>query len=882
MPLISPRLDDRDFAVLMEQARAYIKSHCPEWSDLSVHDPGIILAEVFAHLTETLLYRVNRIPEKVYVELLKLVGVMVQPPIAAGVTIELTLSSPAEVAVEVPDATVLTAAGGGGEPIRFLTARPARIAPGATTATLTAYHMSAVDGELVGAGSGQPGQVLRLARAPVVAPIREVLTDGSALDVPTLLVGVETSADLIGDAPGREFGGKAFRFWREVDTFANVEPSDPYVFVADRMSGLVCFAPAARLRQGGALDEAPVSLAATPPLGAEIRAWYRTGGGPAGNVVAGSLDLGDLKLRSAALGDRKLSVKQKERATGGRSGETVANALVRGPVELRVLDRAVTPRDVEVLALRASRDVARVLAFPARKLWSHARPGTAEVLIVPALPETAAPRAVVRRSDLEAEEREETRRKVARALSDCTPIGTSCDVKWARYKKVRVKARVVAHRGEDKEQLKARVERRLHATINPLPAGGSGGWGFGTHLRISRIYDIILAEPGVSYVDQVRFTVDEAPRNVVDLAADPSQARTWYALTDLALFRTMNDGDSWELLRTFEGVSAATVGGFSKRFVSRHPSFPGLLAVSVQTDAKQPEHPRSRIYWSRDAGETWMDGPELALVHGIAWTDRGGAPWLAMATQVGLYQVKPEPKATPDQIKLTGGEATQVVHTVASTVTARGTRIVAVAPAGGNAVLVSFEGGAPNSFKAFPFTEPVGALELAAVGTRTVLWMATRGAKSGAYRVDLFDEGGTFSQAAQAFVTGWNDAGICQSLAFSLSNNEARVFAATGRGGVLWIDPIKNDAAWRATPAAQSGLPLETRDGVTTFDRVASVAAFGGLLLAGGGKGVFRTSTLERYENVSSVVHDETVHLPETWLFCSDTHDVEVVYEHEA
>jgi hypothetical protein len=49
MALPSPNLDDRTFAQLVEEARQRIIATCPEWSDLSVSDPGMALVEVFAY-----------------------------------------------------------------------------------------------------------------------------------------------------------------------------------------------------------------------------------------------------------------------------------------------------------------------------------------------------------------------------------------------------------------------------------------------------------------------------------------------------------------------------------------------------------------------------------------------------------------------------------------------------------------------------------------------------------------------------------------------------------------------------------------------------------------------------------------------------------------
>ena len=85
MPLTSPNLDDRDFQQLLEESMQRVRHRCPEWSDLSPSDPGIVLLELFAHLTEVMIYRLNRVPDKAYVEFLRLMGVKLLPPAAASV-----------------------------------------------------------------------------------------------------------------------------------------------------------------------------------------------------------------------------------------------------------------------------------------------------------------------------------------------------------------------------------------------------------------------------------------------------------------------------------------------------------------------------------------------------------------------------------------------------------------------------------------------------------------------------------------------------------------------------------------------------------------------------------------------------------------------------
>jgi hypothetical protein len=63
MPLQLPNLDDRTYTDLMAEALALIPTQAPEWTNHNPSDPGITLIELFAFLTEMLLYRQNRITD---------------------------------------------------------------------------------------------------------------------------------------------------------------------------------------------------------------------------------------------------------------------------------------------------------------------------------------------------------------------------------------------------------------------------------------------------------------------------------------------------------------------------------------------------------------------------------------------------------------------------------------------------------------------------------------------------------------------------------------------------------------------------------------------------------------------------------------------------
>ena len=75
MPLTIPTLDNRRYQDLLNEALARISVHNPEWTNFNESDPGVTLLELFAFLTENLLYRSNQIPERNRRKFLSLLGI---------------------------------------------------------------------------------------------------------------------------------------------------------------------------------------------------------------------------------------------------------------------------------------------------------------------------------------------------------------------------------------------------------------------------------------------------------------------------------------------------------------------------------------------------------------------------------------------------------------------------------------------------------------------------------------------------------------------------------------------------------------------------------------------------------------------------------------
>jgi len=90
----TPPLDDYDFQKIVDEAKKLIPRFCPEWTDHNVSDPGVALIELFAWMTDLLLFRVNQVPDRMYLKFLELIGRRLEPARASKVPVTLYLTSP--------------------------------------------------------------------------------------------------------------------------------------------------------------------------------------------------------------------------------------------------------------------------------------------------------------------------------------------------------------------------------------------------------------------------------------------------------------------------------------------------------------------------------------------------------------------------------------------------------------------------------------------------------------------------------------------------------------------------------------------------------------------------------------------------------------------
>ena len=586
MPFQTPNLDDRSFEELVEIAIDVAARSCPDWTDRSPGDPMVALLEASAFLTDMLIYRVNRMPEKAYAAFLNLIDAKIAPPSAAVTAVHFTRKKDKKGVIEIPAGTRIKA---GGADVTFVLRQAVKLDKNEDTVEAQALHCQIVEGERLGISSGASGQTFQLANAPVIADT------GDSLD---LVIGVEEpQSELTDNRRSLEFDGKTFRIWQQVEAFSTPD-QHARTYICDRYEGRVMFAPAVQQGTRSADPSGRVSLARTPSAGREIRAWYRCGGGASGNLAAHMLD----SLDGANVG---VEIDNPRRAVGGRDAETLESALNRGPHSLRAMDTAVTARDFERTAL-TTRGAARARAFARSQIWRHAEPGTVEIELVPYVDENAPAEQRSLATTIEANQTPELLERTLRVVSSRAPLGVKTVIGWTRIRSISVQLKAACFREENPEAVKGRLEERIHEAISPF-----AGRDFGQPLRASDIHELVAREPGIRYVERLRFLVDETPRHeCTRIRADFFQPRTWHAVSGSAIYRSLDDGESWcETLRFGDTETPLMCQPHSLR--------PGwLAAISTSKDGA------SSIHISHDCGETWQrDAAVLAFkVNDVAWS----------------------------------------------------------------------------------------------------------------------------------------------------------------------------------------------------------------------------------------------------------------------
>ena len=136
-----PNLDDRRFQDIVDEAKRLIPVLCPEWTAFDETDPGVAIVELFAWMSEMVIYRLNQVPDAFYTRMLHLMGAELYPPRAA--TAQLTFWLAPDFSQTARIAAGTEVATRGDDPIVFTTLEDVVVEPTELTMVMTVSAGSA-------------------------------------------------------------------------------------------------------------------------------------------------------------------------------------------------------------------------------------------------------------------------------------------------------------------------------------------------------------------------------------------------------------------------------------------------------------------------------------------------------------------------------------------------------------------------------------------------------------------------------------------------------------------------------------------------------------------------------------------------------------------
>ena len=350
-----------------------------------------------------------------------------------------------------------------GQPAYTATPEIAAIRAFTIGGTVGIVHAETIHDEVVGISEGTPGQRFALQRRPVLPG-----------DRPAVLQ--------VGD------GTTGWTDWLPVGDFASSAGDDRH-YRLDQVAGEVQFGPAVRQPDGGLRQYGGI-----PPKGSTLRiAAYLIGGGSGGNIARGQVRV--LKTSVPYLA----RVENRDAISGGVEGESVENAKLRGPMELRASGRAVTTEDFEELARTAAPDAARVRCAPASEA---AGAPAVRVLVVPRV--TADSQGALPAEELR-DPPNRMMQRIAAHLEERRLVGTRVLVVPPEYHGITVIARLTAGDSSHSVDVRRAATRALYHYLSPLTGGPEHtGWPFGRAVLAFEVAAVLAAVPGVATVDEVR------------------------------------------------------------------------------------------------------------------------------------------------------------------------------------------------------------------------------------------------------------------------------------------------------------------------------------------------------------------------------------------
>jgi hypothetical protein len=489
MPIPLPNLDNRTFEDLVEELRALIPRYAPQWTDHNLSDPGMMLIDLFAWLTEALIYRLNRIPSTGEGRFLELLGAQFKPaqPATASVVVTATgLTQPLTIPRDTP---LIARTDSFSDQLDFETTQELQLTVQTPSGVVPARQCRPVVGEVLGVSTGEPFQVFSV-RRPHLA-FDPVHPDRLRMQI---------------QVTGEQWSYRS----NLLDSSANQR----HFTLEPRLSAI-------RFGDG--------RLGQVPAAGAAIMADYLSTHGSSGNLGAGTelffkhqSNRLSQSIRTAIQAGANLIMVSQTETTDGKDPTAIAEAHRQAIGILKQRWRAITAEDFETLAKSISTcSVARTQCIPERDLTAEdpdtPRIGHVSIIVVP---QAADDKPMPTQQCLD---------DIYALLDERRLITSRHHVLGPHYTTIAISAEIIRHQQAAADSVLANVRARLSEFFHPLRGGPpefiQKGWPFGRDVHVSEVYHVIEDTDGIDYVNSVSlYAADngainwQAPRDKINIA----------------------------------------------------------------------------------------------------------------------------------------------------------------------------------------------------------------------------------------------------------------------------------------------------------------------------------------------------------------------------
>lgn len=356
----------RDYASFRNALIGLIPAKVPEWTDRSEADFGIVLIELFSYMADIISYYQDRIANEAFlstaqerrsvIEHLNLIGYEMQGAAPASARLSIIVSNDRNSIVEIRPGdqfSTSTTPARASVTFEYVDSKPllidlsklaldsAKKDDGVTTlkgfkeavAAIPVKEGKTIVNEVIGTSDGTPDQSYALASPDVLRDSIQIVTDTNPPGPPWVL-----QKKLIFSAPAYSPDQLAalLQQGRIGSTLAfSRNPDRDYAISTDENEVTTI------LFGDGQYGE-------IPPVGANILATYRVGGGAIGNVGAGQITTVGNSPQLQILG---ANVTNRVAASGGAERETIDQAVKFAPTVFSSMQRAVTAEDYASQAL---------------------------------------------------------------------------------------------------------------------------------------------------------------------------------------------------------------------------------------------------------------------------------------------------------------------------------------------------------------------------------------------------------------------------------------------------------------------------------------------------------------------------------------------------